>query len=500
MGNLHKAFKSNIYLGPNPDLTTCLAHTTLVSPQAVHVRRGRPCLDTRKRPLVGTLHSAGLFKDSKHHQDVGNGFLIITRGIVSYRCSAGPGCGAGGPTAKSALGGTVRAADTYSGCLSGSRGAQQVMPAGCGCVSLLEAPCARWSSCQGRRLPGRAPGLCSPGVQRVKCGGAGAAGWRARGTARTRPSEGKLSRSPRGWIPVPEAARGAAGCTRAGAVGGRPARAPSKRGAHARESGRCQPGEVGAGAEEPGALPAVGRRAGSRRSLSQVRGGFACAPRLRIHPAGARTGARECSHAHARLRHPTTTPARLRVLGSGGRRVEGERRATSVEVGGPGAACGMLGGWRDPGMEGRGAALGGRWGLAGGPGSSKVSTGRGVGGRQATVSRPRGSLPGLGLAAPFCRLRRRVLPWGAQGRGSSSKCGHGLVRLDLGPYAVCPHWARLVCGGVCGGPWHNHTFRSGEPRLVEPDGGSGMPGGLRGYVPDSSVGRGRKEESALHLN
>lgn len=161
--------------------------------------------------------------------------------------------------------------------------------------------------------PGRAPGLCSPGVQRVKCGGAGAAGRRARGTARTRPSEGKLSRSPRGWIPVPEAAHGAAGCTRAGAVGGRPARAPSKRGAHARESGRCQPGEVGAGAEEPGALPAVGRRAGSRRSLSQVRGGFA----QRIHPAGARTGARECSHAHARLRQPHHHPGQAACPGLG---------------------------------------------------------------------------------------------------------------------------------------------------------------------------------------
>lgn len=29
-----------------------------------------------------------------------------------------------------------------------------------------------------------------------------------------------------------------------------------------------------------------------------------------------------------------------------------------------------------------------------------------------------------------------------------------------------------------------------EPWLIEPDGGSGMPGGLRGYVPDSTVGRG----------
>lgn len=35
---------------------------------------------------------------------------------------------------------------------------------------------------------------------------------------------------------------------------------------------------------------------------------------------------------------------------------------------------------------------------------------------------------------------------------------------------------------------------------MEPDGGSGMPGGLRGDVPDSSVVRGWKEESALHLN
>lgn len=131
--------------------------------------------------------------------------------------------------------------------------------------------------------------------------------------------------------------------------------------------------------------------------------------------------------------------------------MEGERRATSVEVGGAGR------GLRDAGrMEGPRDGRQGRcsWrevGTGGGPGSSKVITGLGVGGRQATVSRPRGSLPGLGLAAPFCRLRRRVLPWGAQGRGTSSKCGHGLVRLDRGPYAVCPHSARLVCGGVWGG-------------------------------------------------
>lgn len=32
-------------------------------------------------------------------------------------------------------------------------------------------------------------------------------------------------------------------------------------------------------------------------------------------------------------------------------------------------------------------------------------------------------------------------------------------------------------------------YSFGEPRLLEPDGGSGMPGGLRGYVPDSTVGR-----------
>lgn len=43
-------------------------------------------------------------------------------------------------------------------------------------------------------------------------------------------------------------------------------------------------------------------------------------------------------------------------------------------------------------------------------------------------------------------------------------------------------------------------YSFGEPRLIEPDNGSGMPGGLRGYVPDSTVGRGWKEESALHLN
>lgn len=54
---------------------------------------------------------------------------------------------------------------------------------------------------------------------------------------------------------------------------------------------------------------------------------------------------------------------------------------------------------------------------------------------------------------------------------------------------------------------HNLRGRAGqphfpfrEPRLMEPDGGSGMPGGLRGDVPDSSVVRGWKEESALHLN
>lgn len=40
-----------------------------------------------------------------------------------------------------------------------------------------------------------------------------------------------------------------------------------------------------------------------------------------------------------------------------------------------------------------------------------------------------------------------------------------------------------------------------EPWLIEPNGGSGMPGGLRPYVPDSTVGRGGwKEGSALHLN
>lgn len=194
--------------------------------------------------------------------------------------------------------------------------------------------------------------------------------------------------------PSPRWRAGTARCTRARAVGRLPARASSKRRAHAGVIGCCQPSGWRAcgGARR---APGIGK-ARSISALAQVRGGFA-------RPGGAPTGAREWSRAHA-CQTPTppgqaASPGLRWVAG-----VEGERQAASGEVGGPGAACLIPERWRNLG--------GGRqeccsWRAVGtdsgfrGPGCSKTSAGRGVGGRPATVSRPRGPLPGMGPAAPL---------------------------------------------------------------------------------------------------
>lgn len=154
----------------------------------------------------------------------------------------------------------------------------------------------------------RAPSFCSLGLEWVKCGDAGAAAgrrWaqRARDSRRTG-SAAALTDGP----PSPRRRAGTARCTRAPAVGGLPARAPSKRRAHAGVIGCCQPSGWRAcgGARR---APGIGK-ARSIAALAQVRGGFA-------RPGGAPTGAREWSRAHARHR-PPRPPARLRVLGSGG--------------------------------------------------------------------------------------------------------------------------------------------------------------------------------------
>lgn len=136
----------------------------------------------------------------------------------------------------------------------------------------------------------------------------------------------------------------------------------------------------------------------------------------------------------------------------------------------------------------------------GGSGCSKISTGRGVGGRRATVSLLCGPLPGMDPAAPLLLpvALGSLLGGGGVRDWALARnvdmiwwTGAGTPRLSLDATdSLRDAWvmAQLQC-----------SF--GEPRLVEPDGGSGMPGGLRGYVPDSTVGRGWwKEESALHLN
>lgn len=233
------------------------------------------------------------------------------------------------------------------------------MSAVCSGVPLLECPVCLGAAVKARGYQERAPSFCSLGLEWVKCGGAGAAAGRrwaqcARDPRRTG-SAAALTDGP----PSLRRRAGTARCTRARAVGGLPARAPSKRRAHAGVIGCCQPSGWRAcgGARR---APGIGK-ARSIAALAQVRGGFA-------RPGGAPTGAREWSRAHARHRPPTppgqaASPGLRWVAG-----VEGERQAASVEVGSPGAACLIPNDGGTLGVVGRDAALGGQWGLTRGSG------------------------------------------------------------------------------------------------------------------------------------
>lgn len=170
--------------------------------------------------------------------------------------------------------------------------------------------------------------LCSPGMERVKCGGAGAAGeLGARLTLG--PRRASSASSPCRRTPNPETAHGTATrCTRARAVGGRPARAPCKRRAHAGVSGRGQPsdwrGSRGA-RRAPGGGKARSIAALARTGAWRLR---PCHPHPR-HPIHrrARTGARECSHTHARLRTPWPGCVSWARVGAGVEGESGELRA-----------------------------------------------------------------------------------------------------------------------------------------------------------------------------
>lgn len=140
---------------------------------------------------------------------------------------------------------------------------------------------------------------------------------------------------------------------------------------------------------------------------------------------------------------------------------------------------------------GTGAGLEGEGGFF--LGKHRAGRGRAAGDSESPARAP--PRPGSGRSL----LRRRVFYWGrGVGTGTSSKCVHGLVLRDRGLLCCLSPSPRIICGGVRAKAQPHFPFR--EPRLMEPDGGSGMPGGLRGDVPDSSVVRGWKEESALHLN
>lgn len=139
---------------------------------------------------------------------------------------------------------------------------------------------------------------------------------------------------------------------------------------------------------------------------------------------------------------------------------------------------------------GTGAGLEGESGFF--QGKHRAGRGRAAGDSESPARAP--PRPGSGRSL---LLRRRVFYWGVGDRDTAlaPKCGHGLLLRDWGPlYCLSPS-PRIICGGV------RATARPHfSPGLMEPDGGSGMPGGLCGDVPDSSVGRGWMEESALHLN
>lgn len=308
------------------------------------------------------------------------------------------------------------------------------MPTRCSGFSLLEAPGARGSSCQA--VVGchkQAPGLCFPGMERVKCGGAGAAAERG-GPALTRPSEGELSQQP----PNPEAARGiATRCTRARAVGGRPARAPYKRRAHAEVSGRGQPsGWRGS----KGARRAPG--GGKARSIAALARTGAWRLRPRTPPTHPPPRSYRCARMFAYACAPENPLARLRVLGSGGRRGGGrERRAASDEVGDRARPAGL---WRMEtlGMEGRGGCswqeVGTGAGLEGEGGfflgKHRAGRGRAAGDSESPARAP--PRPGSGRSL----LRRRVFYWGGGGRDAALARNVYMVCCSWtgGSYAVCP--------------------------------------------------------------
>lgn len=211
--------------------------------------------------------------------------------------------------------------------------------------------------------------LCSPGMERVKCGGAGAAGeLGARLTLG--PRRASSASSPCRRTPNPETAHGTATrCTRARAVGGRPARAPCKRRAHAGVSGRGQPsdwrGSRGA-RRAPGGGKARSIAALARTGAWRLRPCHPPPPPPHPQPRSYR-----CARMFAYACAPENPLARLRVLGSGGRRGGGrERRAASDEVGDRARPAGL---WEDGDLgDGRQGGLllagSGHWCGAGGGG------------------------------------------------------------------------------------------------------------------------------------
>lgn len=166
----------------------------------------------------------------------------------------------------------------------------------------------------------RAPSFCSLGLEWVKCGGAGAVAGRRRAPRTLDPRRASSAAASAGRPPSRRWQAGTARCTRAPAVGGLPARAPSKCRAYAGVISRCQPGGWHAcgGARR---VPGVGK-AHRIAALAQVRGRFA-------RPGGAHTGAREWSRAHARHTPHAPQPgcASWARVGLQGWRESGELRA-----------------------------------------------------------------------------------------------------------------------------------------------------------------------------
>ena len=163
----------------------------------------------------------------------------------------------------------------------------------------------------------RAPSFCSLGLEWVKCGGAGAVAGRRRAPRTLDPRRASSAAASAGRPPSRRWQAGTARCTRAPAVGGLPARAPSKCWAY---SVAANP-EVGTRAEEPGAFPASGKRTESQRSHRCVEGSLA---------PGALTQVRVNGRVRMRVTHPTPPGQAARpglgwVCRGGGRAASCER-------------------------------------------------------------------------------------------------------------------------------------------------------------------------------